>query len=355
MNSSAAVRAHTNIALIKYWGKRDTKLFLPTSPSLSLTLDALYTDTRVALLNASDSTVNPTDEFYLDGEKQTDNAVERITNFANLFRALLVDDDPRKNAAIRVESYNHVPTAAGLASSSSAFAALAWALRDLYGLTEQIDDERLSTFARQGSGSATRSIFGGFVEWTYGSNPTDVDYCADGSDSHAVPIDDGKWDVALIAVALSTKKKKISSRIGMQHTVETSSFYPLWRSASEHDLALLKDALCKHDLEKIGETMEANCMKFHATMFSANPPITYLTSKSWEVIEFVHALREGGIPAYFTMDAGPNVKVLCCSSQAEEVAEKLHNAFPEAEIFTSRSGDAPRSLSEQEWGELYGE
>ena len=363
-NTWAAARAHTNIALIKYWGKRDDVLFLPTSTSLSLTLDSLYTDTSVCF----DEELMD-DVLILDGVIQDAKATAKVVKVINLFRQRYGMEN---SARVRVESHNHVPTAAGLASSSSAFAALSYALRDLYeknvhmenrtknfaDSTVSIDssvstvssistmsDTELSTFARRGSGSATRSIFGGFVEWAYGTGS---------EDSVAVPCDDAKWDIAMVLAAVSTGPKKISSTYGMKHTAETSAFYSIWKQASEEDLRIVREGIAERDIDKIGAAMEANCMKFHATMFAANPPFTYLTARSWEIIEFVQALRDEGLSAYFTMDAGPNVKILCRKTDQDVIHAKLAEKFPEVTLFDAEPGDAPELLSREQWDELYG-
>lgn len=339
---NAASRAHTNIALIKYWGKRDEQLFLPTSTSLSLTLDSLYTDTRVSFDSALKS-----DELWLAGKKQDEKSTAKITRVVNLFRERY--GVPQNTPRVRVESINHVPTAAGLASSSSGFAALAWSLRALFEKAfpsaQPMSDRELSTFARRGSGSATRSIYGGFVEWAYGTNS---------EDSCALPVDDASWDVAMVLAAISTERKKISSTYGMKHTAQTSAFYGMWKEASEHDLAFVREGIAQRDIDKVGAAMEANCMKFHATMFAANPPFTYLTSRSFEVIEFVQALRSEGLSAYFTMDAGPNVKILCRKSEQKIIAAKLAERFPDITVFEAAPGSAPCALSDGQWSELYG-
>lgn len=338
---SVATRAHTNIALIKYWGKRDDALYLPTSTSLSLTLDSLYTDMRLTF----DSRLSA-DELHLAGEKQDEASTAKVALVLSLFRERYNCPDA---SAVRVESHNHVPTAAGLASSSSGFAALAFAARALFEAARpdipRMSDTELSTFARRGSGSATRSIFGGFVEWSYGTGS---------SDSVAVPLDNADWDVAMVVAAISTQHKKISSTYGMKHTAATSAFYSLWREASEKDLQEVLAGIKQRDIDVIGAAMEANCMKFHATMFAANPPFTYMTSKSMQVIEFVHALRDEGVSAYFTMDAGPNVKILCRRSDQAVVHERLAAAFPDITLFDATPGSAPELLSEQQWSELYG-
>ncbi|WP_018142841.1 diphosphomevalonate decarboxylase [Alloscardovia criceti] len=336
-----AARAHTNIALIKYWGKRDEELYLPTSTSLSLTLDALYTDTKVCF----DEHVSQ-NSLFLNGQAQDEKSTAKISRVIELFRQRYeVPDAPH----IRVESYNHVPTAAGLASSSSGFAALAFALRALFEQTYDrqgsMSDVELSTFARRGSGSATRSIFGGFVEWAYGTGS---------EDSVAVPVDDANWDIAMVLAAVSTDKKKISSTYGMKHTMATSAFYPLWRQASEGDLAKVRAGIRQRDIDVIGAAMEANCMKFHATMFAAEPPITYLTARSFEIIEFVHHMRAEGLSAYYTMDAGPNVKILCRRSDQALIHARLAEQFPWLTLFDARPGSAPEMLSAQTWSKLYG-
>ncbi|WP_418969287.1 diphosphomevalonate decarboxylase [Alloscardovia omnicolens] len=338
---SVAARAHTNIALIKYWGKRDEELYLPTSTSLSLTLDSLYTDTHVSFDSQLDA-----DVLHLAGEKQDAASTAKVARVIDLFRQRY---DCCDAPAVRVDSHNHVPTAAGLASSSSGFAALAFALRALFEQAcphqPHMSDTELSTFARRGSGSATRSIFGGFVEWAYGTGS---------EDSVAVPVDNADWDVAMVVAAISIQHKKISSTYGMKHTAATSAFYSLWRQASQQDLEAVRAGIASRDIDAIGAAMEANCMKFHATMFAANPPFTYMTSKSLQVIEFVQALRNEGLSAYFTMDAGPNVKILCRRSDQPQLHERLSAAFPEITLFDAAPGGAPELLDDAQWSELYG-
>ncbi|KXT78008.1 Diphosphomevalonate decarboxylase [Streptococcus sp. DD13] len=180
-------RAHTNIALIKYWGKRDKTLFLPMNSSLSLTLDAFYTDTKVTF--DSDFTE---DSFFLNGLDQPIEEVEKITSFLDLFR-----EDFQVGMKAKVESFNFVPTAAGLASSASAYAALSMAINQALGL--DMDRSRLSTYARRGSGSSTRSLFGGFVEWDKGHSS---------ETSMAYPVDDADWDIGMLVVVVNSQKKK---------------------------------------------------------------------------------------------------------------------------------------------------
>lgn len=322
-------RAHTNIALIKYWGKRDKELFLPMNSSLSLTLDAFYTDTKVVF----DPELTA-DEFYLNGILQKEKEMLKISRFLDLFCEYIGE-----RAFARVESLNFVPTAAGLASSASAFAALALATATALDL--DLSPATLSTLARRGSGSSTRSLFGGFVEWDMGMGS---------EDSMAHPIDDADWDIAMVVLAVNTGPKKIASREGMDHTVATSPFYTAWVETVKQDLVDIKAAIANRDFEKLGQITEHNGMKMHATTLSANPPFTYWSADSLVAQEAVRQVREAsGLSAYMTMDAGPNVKVLCRASQMDELVAELAKVFPREKIITSKPGPAAYVLSEDEW------
>ncbi|HFI0578088.1 TPA: diphosphomevalonate decarboxylase [Streptococcus suis] len=322
-------RAHTNIALIKYWGKRDKELFLPMNSSLSLTLDAFYTDTKVVF----DPELTA-DEFYLNGSLQKEKEMLKISRFLDLFCEYIGE-----RAFARVESLNFVPTAAGLASSASAFAALALATATALDL--DLSPATLSTLARRGSGSSTRSLFGGFVEWDMGTGS---------EDSMAHPIDDADWDIAMVVLAVNTGPKKIASREGMDHTVATSPFYAAWVETAKQDLVDIKAAIANRDFEKLGQITEHNGMKMHATTLSANPPFTYWSADSLMAQEAVRQIREAsGLSAYMTMDAGPNVKFLCRASQMDELVDELAKVFPREKIITSKPGPAAYVLSEDEW------
>lgn len=321
----AKYRAHTNIALIKYWGKRHQALFLPVTNSLSLTLDAFYTDTEV-LFDASFAH----DQFILNGEAQDETATAKISRFVDLFRY-----KKGVHLPVKVTSANHVPTAAGLASSASAFAALACACNAALDL--QLSPQQLSTYARQGSGSASRSLFGGFVEWHKG-------YGEDSDSSFAEPIDDADWDIAMLVVMLNKQSKKISSRVGMQLTMETSPFYTLWESEVKRDLIGIKQAIVERNFEEMGRIAEHNAMKMHATMIAANPSFTYWEPDSLIAMNLVRQLREQGVPCYFTMDAGPNVKVLCRASQAEWLRQQFVKYFDSDQLAIANPGPAPYPL-----------
>lgn len=322
MVKSGKARAHTNIALIKYWGKADEDLILPMNNSLSVSLERFYTETKVTF---SESYTE--DTLVLNGE--TVNAAEskKITRFIDMLRA-------KTNTTLYsyIESENFVPTAAGLASSASAYAALASACNEALQLGWS--DKELSRLARRGSGSASRSIFGGFVEWEKGYDDTT---------SYSFPIDADRWedDLAMIFVVINNKSKKVSSRAGMSLTRDTSRFYQYWLDHVDEDIAAVKEAISRKDFKGLGEVIEANGLRMHATNLGAQPPFTYLVPESYQAMEVVHQCRELGYPCYFTMDAGPNVKILVEKHNQAHVIEQLHQHFEPHQIIASditRSG-----------------
>ncbi len=198
------------------------------------------------------------------------------------------------------------------------------------GLT--LTEQELSRLTRQGSGSACRSIYGGFAEWQKGEHE-------DGTDSYAVPIaPQDHWDIRVAAVVLDAKMKKVSSREGMKRTVDTSTFFKGWVDSIPHDLDVIKDGIQNRNFEKVGEIAEANCLKMHATTLGAIPPFTYWHDTTMAVMQTVQAMRENGVPAYFTIDAGPNVKVLYLPENEQKVQETLRNIHGVTDVILSRSG-----------------
>lgn len=317
----ATAKAHTNIALIKYWGKRNESLILPMNNSLSLTLDAFYTTTTVTFRDDFSE-----DAFFLNDQPITGVQYSRVSRFLDLVRKTA-----NSSLYAEVQSTNHVPTAAGFASSASGFAALAAAATKALGM--EISDQDLSRLTRQGSGSACRSIYGGFVEWLQGNEE-------DGSDSYAVPIKPANyWDIRIAAVVLSKTAKKVSSREGMKRTVETSPFYSGWVDNIPTDLEEIKSGIDSQDFEKVGSVAESNCLKMHATTLGANPPFTYWHDTTLSVMQEVQAMRTRGIPAYFTIDAGPNVKVLYLPEHEETVKNSLQQIPGITDVITSRTGE----------------
>ncbi|MDI3390553.1 diphosphomevalonate decarboxylase [Streptomyces sp. B-S-A8] len=328
----AAAVAHPNIALIKYWGKRDEHLVLPRTDSLSMTLDLFPTTTRVVLDPAAEQ-----DTVTLNGLPLTGEAQRRVAAFLDLVRRRAGSS---RRAVVHTE--NTVPTGAGLASSASGFAALAVAAAAAYGLG--LDATALSRLARRGSGSAARSLFGGFVQWHAGPSsapPTEADLA-----SYAEPVPVAAFEPALVIAVVNAGPKAVSSRAAMRRTVDTSPLYQPWARSSERDLAEMRAALRRGDLDAAGEIAERNALGMHATMLAARPAVRYLAPATLTVLDAVIGLRQEGVPAYATMDAGPNVKVLCHRTDAGRVADAVRGAAPDAAVHTAGPGTGARLLDE---------
>lgn len=301
--------APSNIALCKYWGKRDDELNLPVTSSLSISLGHLGTTTTIALAAGATN-----DEVRLNGEPVASEKpfAKGISRFLDLVR-------PESSVFFRVDTINTIPTAAGLASSASGFAALALALNKL--CQWNLPRERLSILARLGSGSAARSVYSGFVEWNAGSN-------ADGMDSFATPLADRWPELRLGLIKLSVAEKEMSSRQAMRNTKLTSALYAAWPGKVAGDLAKIKEAIASRDFPLLGRTAESNALAMHATGLGAWPPVLFWRPESVAVMQRVWVLREQGLNLYFTMDAGPNVKLLFLASDAPVVRQQ----FPELEL-----------------------
>lgn len=314
----ATAKAHTNIALVKYWGKRDQQLILPETDSLSLTLDEFYTTTSVEF----DDQLN-SDRVAINGQVLDDQASQKVHKFLDLVR-----QRSGQTAYANVESTNHVPTAAGLASSASAFAALAGAASTAAGM--HLDRRDLSRLARRGSGSATRSIYGGLVEWQRGH---------DDLTSYARPImEDVPFNIEMLAILIDTKKKKVSSRYGMQQSVTTSPYYKVWPEIVAHDMQAVKAAIKAEDIDAIGRIAESNALRMHALTLSADPGFTYFNSDTLTAMNAVRALRENGINCYFTMDAGPNVKVIYDQRNRRPIYDALAEQFGPDRLVVAKPG-----------------
>lgn len=300
--------APSNIALCKYWGKRDRELNLPINASLSVSLAHLGTRTALTPIDA------PEDQIYLNDELQVPGSqfARRITAFIDRLR------EPGQ-FSLRVDTHNTIPTAAGLASSASGFAALARALND--SLQLELTSTELSVLARLGSGSACRSIYEGFVEWQMGER-------ADGLDSHAVPLA-ARWPSLCIGlVKVDASVKAIDSRSGMQRTLETAHLYQSWPLQAAADLVALKEAIAARDFAQLGARAEHNALSMHATMIASWPPLVYWQPESLAAMQKVWTLRNQGVAVFFTMDAGPNLKLLF-----EEPSQKaVQQLFPDLEV-----------------------
>lgn len=305
---SAQARACANVALVKYWGKRDPHLNLPATGSISLTLRELQATAVVTRRSGPPREAR----FLQNGELVSGPPGARMATYLDLLAALFGCAGP-----LDADVYASFPVAAGLASSAAIHAAVAAAAAAVAGA--RLNREQLSAIARRGSGSAARSVFGGFVEWRRGERD-------DGEDSIALPLlGESEWDVAMAVAIVDEGRKAVSSRDAMEHVARTSPLYAGWLAAQPPDLAAARAAIAARDLEQLGTIAEANCLRMHATALAARPGVLYWTPTTVALMHEVRTLRRAGTPAYFTIDAGPQVKVLCERHRLRDVAAALSN------------------------------
>lgn len=317
--------AHPNIALVKYWGKRNATLNLPATGSYSLTLSPMHT--RTTLIWGQEQ-----DALIINDNAISGRPLQRIQAFLNLLRR----DHPTLGGA-HIESTNDFPTAAGLASSSSAFAALAKAATTAANLN--LDDRSLSILARQGSGSAARSIFGGFARMHAGNQP-------DGSDAYAEQtFDSSHWDLRVLFVLTHIGEKDVSSTAGMQHTVRTSPYFDAWCNTVPKALDNVHDAIATRDFERLAELAEASALQMHASAIAAVPGVLYWNPATVAIIHAVRTLRAQGTPAFFTIDAGPHVKVFVPTHEAASVSAALREIPGVHGILQAQPGTGVHTVS----------
>lgn len=282
--------APSNIALIKYWGKRQSLLNLPLTSSLSISLGEKGAHTAIT------PTQDSAHRIYLNGSMVSPETAfaTRLSQFIHL-----ISPDPHQK--YHIDTHLNLPVAAGLASSACGFAAFVKAFADLYAWT--LPEPILSILCRMGSGSACRSLWQGFVEWHRGERD-------DGLDSYAEPLPQRFPELAIGLHILSTQEKPIGSREAMNITTATSTLYESWPKQVEQDLSKIKRALDDENFNLLGETAEHNALAMHATLLSASPSICYFLPETLQAILKIKALRQQGLPVYFTEDAGPNLKIL---------------------------------------------
>ena len=307
------VKSYANIEIVKYWGKKDAEKMIPATSSISLTLNDMFTETEMEFIkdedikiavekemkngNCKDKFWGMTDLFYLNGELQDSVHTEKISKVVDLFRE-------NRNQKVKISTTNNMPTAAGLSSSSSGLSAIIKACNKIF--EKNYTQSELAQISKFGSGSSSRSFFGPIAAW----------------DKDTGEICEVKTDLklAMLVLVLNKNKKKISSRNGMELCAKTSTYFDEWVKQSEIDFINMKKYLAENDFEKVGTLTEENALRMHKTTETANPPFSYFNEKTYEAIDFVKNLRNNGEKCYFTMDAGPNVKVLCLEEDLEKLA-----------------------------------
>lgn len=301
---TATAQASPNIALAKYWGKREDGANLPAVPSLSVTLAGMSTTTTVLFDEGLEA-----DELTLGGSRADAKATARVAGMLDRVRAAAGISE-----RARVVSDNDFPTAAGLASSASAFAALALAATAAAELP--IDRARLSDLARRTSVSAARSLFGGFVELRAG-HAGEPQLAA----TMVAPFE--HWPLRVVVAVTSEGPKKVGSTEGMQHTVLTSPYYPAWVESAPALFGRIREAVLRRDIEALGTAAEQSALMMHAAALAAAPAVLYWNEGTVGALHEVRALRGRGVAAYATIDAGPHVKVITLPEHETEVANAL--------------------------------
>lgn len=320
---SATAIANPNIAFIKYWGNTDANLRLPANGSISMNLTALETRTRVTF----DSSF-PRDIFDLNGKRQSGVALERVTIHLNLIRGLRGISLPA-----HVFSENNFPTGAGIASSAAAFAALSLAAVSALGL--KLPESDLSRLARRGSGSACRSIPAGFTEWRRGDSDLD---------SFAISIAPPEhWNLVDCIAIVAEKEKKTSSTEG--HALAHTSPYQATRVAdSPRRLEICRSAIQKRDFKALAEIIELDSNMMHAVMMTSRPALFFWEPETLNILKAVQSWRKTGFPVAYTLDAGPNVHVLCPEETSPEITRRLSTLPGVKEVLVSKAGGAARLL-----------
>ncbi len=320
MLTTVVARANSNVALAKYWGKRDEQLNLPHTGSLSVAMAGLTTTAAVSLCRGSES-----DRIIMNGAPASAREGGRISAFLDLVR-----ERAGRRDRVEVDVRTNFPVAAGIASSASTFAALALAAAALLGLV--LSEAELSALARRGSGSAARSVVGGYVEWLRG-------YARDGSDSIAVQVAPASyWPLGIVVAVTDEGPKRVGSREGMARTVRESPFFASWLATHDTDLATIRRGVLARDIAAVGGAAEHNCLKMHAVAMAGPEGLIYWNPATVAVIDRVRGLRAEGLPAYFTIDAGPQVKVICPRPERDAVAGALEQVPGVRRVLLSEPG-----------------
>jgi diphosphomevalonate decarboxylase len=320
-NRTITAVACANIALIKYWGNRDDRLRLPSNGSISMNLEGLFARTQVAF----DPGLTQ-DTLLLNGKQETGKALERMSGFFDLVRGLA-----RMDIYAQVSSENNFPTGAGIASSAAAYAALSLAASQALDLG--LSEVELSYLARRGSGSACRSIPGGFVEWFAG---------ADDASSFAVSIAPPDHWRLVDCIAIVEPKPKATGSTEGHRLAATSPLQSARVADAPRRLEACRRAILERDFDALAAVTELDSNLMHAVMMTSSPPLFYWQPSSLLLMKEIADWRQHGLPACYSLDAGPNVHVLCLEEAAGQVKHRLEE-FPEvSEVLACKPGGPAR-------------
>jgi diphosphomevalonate decarboxylase len=307
----ATAQAQPNIALIKYWGKRDAERNLPAVSSLSLTLASLWTRMSVEFDAALTS-----DRLEVNGQPAA-GMLPRVSRCLDRIAGT-------ERACATISSECNFPLAAGLASSASAFAALVVAGSEAAG--KILDRQKLARLAGAASGSAARSMYAGIVLLTAGDDDIEVETVAE------------DWDLELVVAVTEEAAKPVSSGEAMLLSAASSPFYAAWVQQQDREISLALDAVKRKDFAALAAVSEHNCLKMHSVMWTSRPPIVYWNSATLECMHKVRALQADGLPVFFTIDAGPQLKAVCLPQAASTVASALRDTPGVTRILRSGLG-----------------
>lgn len=313
MTKKVTAQACANIALCKYWGKSGP-LDTPATPSISLALDSLKTTTTVQFIRAD------ADEVLINGREVSGLERERVVRYLDLWRG-----EGLLAGHVRMESENSFPMASGLASSSSAFAALATALNELS--ETHITPSQISRLARRGSGSAARSVTGGLSSLSNGDDP---------AARLLVPAEQVPW--GMVVGIVDSEPKQYSSREGMRLSEQTSPYYRRWVLQARHDYRYMLHALRSWDIKEVGEIAESNSNAMHGCMLATRPTLMYWYAGTMDIMHEVVHWRSEGLHAYYTVDAGSHVAVLCHLDDLEEVTKRMQGIQSVNRVIANRAG-----------------
>ena len=317
----AVAKAQPNIALIKYWGKRNPVRNLPAVGSISITLSELFTEMAVE--------IDPS----LRGDMLLVNDEQNSSMLARVSACLDVVAGPDRTHA-RVRSRSNFPIAAGLASSASAFAALVVAADAAFGRSMEL--QQRARLAGQASGSAARSLLGGFVELENDADDITV--------SEILATDE--WPLKVVVAITAPGPKPVSSGDAMEISRKTSPFYDRWVEQQATDLSEAKAAVQSRDLARLGAIAEHNCLKMHSVMWGSRPPMIYWNSATIACMQTVRDLQAKGVEVFFTIDAGPQLKAICSPGNENLVRDALAATSGVAEVMLSGIGDGARLVAE---------
>ena len=321
--STYTALAHPNIAFIKYWGNRDNALRLPSNGSISINLDGLFTRTTVSFQPSL-----PFDELIINGHAVMGKGLERISYILDLVRVMAGIE-----IKAEVMSENNFPAGAGIASSAAAFAALALASSHAAGLT--LSEAQLSRLARRGSGSASRSIPSGFVEWKMGTGDDDSVAISIAPPEH--------WNLVDCIAIVNASHKKTGSTEG--HAIAGTS--PLQNARvtdTPRRLELCRNAILKKDFDAFANIIEHDSDIMHAVMMTSNPPLMYWQAGTVGIFHAVREWRASGSPVAYTVDAGANVHVICLGEHAKETEKRLRELPGVSDVLVAGVGRAARII-----------